>query len=137
MYVLYTNNSILAGPSRKEIQQAIKDIKATGLTITEEGDLQDGDGRRVRLPDQEGSRVLEVHACDGHGLRRVVDGAPGGAQAGLPDLWLYPFQVGECPTTAAVSPPPLPPCIGVTVVRDGHVSGVLGVSTATVHARID
>lgn len=41
MYVLYTDDSILAGPSEKEIDQEIEDIKRVGLNINVEGDLQD------------------------------------------------------------------------------------------------
>ena len=41
MYVLYTDDSILAGPCEKEIQSIIQQIKDAGLNITEEGDIQD------------------------------------------------------------------------------------------------
>jgi hypothetical protein len=41
MYILYTNNSILAGPDKKEIDQIIKEMKQEKLNITIEGDLQD------------------------------------------------------------------------------------------------
>ena len=44
MYVLYTDNSILAGRDLKEVERAIEDIKKTKLDITIEGDIQDSLG---------------------------------------------------------------------------------------------
>ena len=41
IYILYTDDNILAGPDEEEIRQTIADIKATGLDITEEGDIED------------------------------------------------------------------------------------------------
>ena len=41
MYVLYTDNSILAGPDNNEIEDTINNIKETGLNITREGDISD------------------------------------------------------------------------------------------------
>lgn len=41
MYVLYTDDSILAGPDLKEVERAIEDIKKAKLDITIEGDIQD------------------------------------------------------------------------------------------------
>ena len=41
IYVLYTDDSILAGPDKKEIDQIIEQIKAAKLDITVEGDIQD------------------------------------------------------------------------------------------------
>ena len=41
MYVLYTDDSILAGPEATKVDQAIIDIQNAGLNITVEGDLQD------------------------------------------------------------------------------------------------
>lgn len=41
MYVLYTDDSILAGPDEKEIAQIIKDMKKVKLNITVEGGLED------------------------------------------------------------------------------------------------
>ncbi|GFH52929.1 hypothetical protein CTEN210_09405 [Chaetoceros tenuissimus] len=41
MYVLYTDDSILAGPSQKEIDQIIEDIRKAKLEITIEGTLED------------------------------------------------------------------------------------------------
>jgi hypothetical protein len=41
MYLLYTDDSILAGPDRKEIDKVIADLKKAKLNITVEGDIQD------------------------------------------------------------------------------------------------
>jgi Reverse transcriptase (RNA-dependent DNA polymerase) len=41
MYILYTDDSILAGPDQSDIEQVIKDIQLTKLNITVEGDIQD------------------------------------------------------------------------------------------------
>jgi hypothetical protein len=41
MYVLYTDDSILAGPDEEEIEQIIQDMKRVKLDVTVEGDIQD------------------------------------------------------------------------------------------------
>jgi Reverse transcriptase (RNA-dependent DNA polymerase) len=41
MYVLYTDDSILAGPDKAEIDKVIDDIRKAKLDITVEGDIQD------------------------------------------------------------------------------------------------
>ena len=41
IYLLYIDDSILAGPNVEEIQQIISDIRKAKLQITEEGDIQD------------------------------------------------------------------------------------------------
>jgi hypothetical protein len=41
MYALYTDDSILAGPDKAEIDQIIKEMQEAKLDITIEGDLQD------------------------------------------------------------------------------------------------
>ena len=41
MYVLYTDDSIIAGPDEKELYKVIEEIKRAKLNITIEGDLQD------------------------------------------------------------------------------------------------
>ena len=47
MYVLYTDDSILAGPDRAELVKVIEEIEESGLNITVEGDLQDFLGVRI------------------------------------------------------------------------------------------
>ena len=52
MYVLYTDDSILAGPNRAEIDSIIKQMKEVKLDITEEGDVSDFLGVHItRDPD--------------------------------------------------------------------------------------
>ena len=41
IYALYTDDSIITGPDLHEIEQAVTDIKAAGLDVTEEGTLED------------------------------------------------------------------------------------------------
>jgi hypothetical protein len=41
IYVLYTDDSILAGPHEKELNNIIERIKSVGLDITEEGEIED------------------------------------------------------------------------------------------------
>ena len=41
IYVLYTDDSILAGPSEQRIQATIKQIQEIGLQLTIEGNLED------------------------------------------------------------------------------------------------
>jgi hypothetical protein len=41
MYVLYTDDSILAGPDQAEMDKWIDDMKKVGLDLTVEGDLND------------------------------------------------------------------------------------------------
>ena len=41
MCVLHTDDSILAGPNKAELDQITEDIKGTGLDITNEGDIAD------------------------------------------------------------------------------------------------
>ena len=52
MYALYTDDSILAGPDKAEIDQIIKEMQKANLDITIEGDLQDFLGVNIeRKPD--------------------------------------------------------------------------------------
>ena len=41
IYVLYTDDSILAGPSEQQIQATIKQMQEIGIQLTIEGDLED------------------------------------------------------------------------------------------------
>ena len=41
IYILYTDDSILFGPTQKEIDDCIEAIQAAGLEITVEGDIKD------------------------------------------------------------------------------------------------
>ena len=55
IYLLYTDDSILASRSKDVIDKAINDMKEAGLKITIEGDLQDFLG--VHIAKQEGGKV--------------------------------------------------------------------------------
>jgi hypothetical protein len=87
MYVLYTDDSILAGPDEAEIDRVIEDIKQAGLNITIEGDLQDFLGINIdRKPD--GS----IHLTQPHLIDQI-----------LKDLRLDADDVHTKPTPAASS----------------------------------
>lgn len=60
IYVLYTDNSILAGPDRNEIYLCIEDIKGAKLGITIEGDVQDIIG--VNITRNEDGTITFAHA---------------------------------------------------------------------------
>ena len=47
IYVLYTDDSIIAGPCREELNKTIDEIKRVGLDITVEGNLEDFWGVRM------------------------------------------------------------------------------------------
>jgi len=64
MYVLYTDDSILAGPNENEIKQIIKSIQDTGLNITVEGDLQDFLGINIKREDDGSIYLSQPHLID-------------------------------------------------------------------------
>jgi len=47
LYALYTDNSILASPSEKEINKIMEDMQAIGLGITDEGDVKNFPGVKI------------------------------------------------------------------------------------------
>ena len=64
LYVLYTDDSILAGPNREELEQVIEDIKKSGLNITVEGDLQDFLGVRIDRMEDGGISLTQPQLID-------------------------------------------------------------------------
>ena len=64
MYVLYTDDSILAGPDKAEIDKAIEDIKAAKLNITVEGDLQDFLGVNINRKEDGTIHLTQPHLVD-------------------------------------------------------------------------
>ena len=40
IYILYTDDNILAGPDEEELRHIVSDIKAAGLETTEEGYIE-------------------------------------------------------------------------------------------------
>ena len=63
-YVLYTDNSIIARPNEKEIDQTVKDIKKAKLNITIEGDLQDFLGINIDRKDNGLIHLTQPHLID-------------------------------------------------------------------------
>jgi hypothetical protein len=61
MYVLYTDDSILAGPDRKEIARTVKRMEAAGLDITIEGDLTDFLGVNIDRHDDGTIHLTQPH----------------------------------------------------------------------------
>jgi hypothetical protein len=64
VYVLYTDDSILAGPDKSEIDQVIEDIKAAELNITVEGDLQDFLGVNIERKENGVINFTQPHLID-------------------------------------------------------------------------
>ena len=64
MYVLYTDDSILAGPNLDEINKAIEDIKRAKLDITVEGDLQDFLGINIERKKDGTIHLTQPHLID-------------------------------------------------------------------------
>jgi len=75
MYVLYTDDSILAGPNEDEINEIIRDIKAIGLNITEEGDIQDFLGIHIQRMNDGKIKLSQPHLIDQilHDLKMDVE----------------------------------------------------------------
>ena len=94
LYVLYTDDSILAGPDAKEIESIIEQMKAVKLDITIEGDLEDflgvnitRKGNEIHLTqphlidsilkdlrlDQPGVKSKDTPACPSYILKRHSD----------------------------------------------------------------
>ena len=57
MYVLYTDDLLVTALSQQEAEGAIRDIRAAGLNITVEGDLQDFLGVSIQ---REGNRAMRL-----------------------------------------------------------------------------
>jgi hypothetical protein len=88
IYVLYTDDSILAGPDEKELDQIIRETKGAGLDLTVEGGISDFLGVKIsRQPDG------TIHLTQPHLIDQII-----------PDLWLDRHDsVSTKMTPAAVS----------------------------------
>jgi len=64
MYVLYTDNSILACPDEHEINEIIEDMKKVKLDITVEGDLQDFLGVNIDRKEDVSIHLSQPHLID-------------------------------------------------------------------------
>ena len=65
IYVLYTDDSILAGPDQQELEQVVKDMKEVGLDLTVEGTVEDFLGVHIHRDTKAGTFVLTQ--------RRLID----------------------------------------------------------------
>jgi hypothetical protein len=52
-HLLYTDDSILAGPDEDELNDVVEDIKAAGLDVTDEGDIEDFLGVNIEKIDDD------------------------------------------------------------------------------------
>ena len=82
IYVLYTDDSILAGPDKAELDDTIRLIQQTGLNITIEGDLEDFLGIQMERRN-DGS----IHMSQPHLAKQILD-----------DLKMDPTQINSKPT---------------------------------------
>lgn len=64
MYVLYTDDSILAGPDQSEIEQIVQELQDAKLTITDEGDLQDFLGVNINRKKDGTIHLTQPHLID-------------------------------------------------------------------------
>jgi hypothetical protein len=64
LYVLYTDDSILAGPDLKEIDRIIEEMKQAKLDITIEGDLQDFLGVNIERKEDGTIHLTQPHLID-------------------------------------------------------------------------
>ena len=64
LYVVYTDDSILAGPSEKDIDQIIKDPRKAKLDLTIEGDLQDFLGVNIEKKKDGTIHLTQPHLID-------------------------------------------------------------------------
>jgi hypothetical protein len=64
MFVLYTDDSIIAGPDPKEIDSVIKEIQKVGLDITVEGTLEDFLGVNISRKADGSTHLTQPHLID-------------------------------------------------------------------------
>jgi hypothetical protein len=64
IYVLYTDDSILAGPDDKELDAIMKKMADSGLKLTQEGNLEDFLGVKIEKCDDGSFRLTQPHLID-------------------------------------------------------------------------
>jgi hypothetical protein len=64
MYVLYTDDSLIAGPNKDEIDQVLKDLKQANLNVTDEGDIQDFLGINISKKKDGTIHLSQPHLID-------------------------------------------------------------------------
>jgi len=76
MYVLYTDDSLIAGPCKKEVDKVIAEMKATGLQLTDEGDIQDFLGVNIDQKEDGSIHFTQPHLIKSilHDLRLDING---------------------------------------------------------------
>ena len=70
MYVLHTNDSILAGPNKAEVDKVIKQIKKAKLDITKEGDIKDFLGVNNKMKKDGTIRFTQPHLIKSYAKQR-------------------------------------------------------------------
>lgn len=64
IYMLYTDDSLLAGPNKDEIEQVVKDLKKANLNVTDEGDIQDFLGINIDAKEDGTIHLTQPHLID-------------------------------------------------------------------------
>ena len=64
IYILYTDDSVLFGPTQKEIDDCIEAIQAAGLKITVEGDIKDFLGVNIKRKSDGMTTFSQPHLID-------------------------------------------------------------------------
>ena len=64
IYLLYTDDSILAGPDQQEIDKIIREIRSIGLNITVEGNIQDFLGINITRKEDGSIHMHQPHLID-------------------------------------------------------------------------
>ena len=64
IYILYTDDSILAGPDKSEIKDIIDQIQKAGLNITKEGNIQDFLGINIEIKEEGCIKLSQPHLID-------------------------------------------------------------------------
>ena len=64
LYVLYTDDSILAGPNKDKIEKILKQIKQAGLNITYEGDISYFLGINITKESNGNVELKQLHLID-------------------------------------------------------------------------
>ena len=66
VYLLYTDDTILALPDKEEIAQVIKDLKGSNLDVTDEGNIEDFLGINIQRKDE------EIHLTRPHLIEQII-----------------------------------------------------------------
>ena len=64
IYALYTDDSIIAGPSKQEVAKVVESIKKAGLNVTIEGTLEDFLGVNIDQKEDDTIHLTQPHLID-------------------------------------------------------------------------